>query len=302
MRTTPPREKHHDADVIAVGMQKGGVAKTTNALHIAAAFAEAGYRVLLWDVDENYGATKVFGLAEAGVWTTMDIVTGACSVHDAIVSAETGGGEGRLPDGLAFIPSSRALQGLERQAGQGARLGNCLKPHIDALLALGNYDYIMIDTGPHASATTRSAYLVADYFILSITPEKQAIASLPDALQDITNARKSGRNPDLHLLGLVMSGVDRRIALHKHYEQSIREGFLDRQGERVKLEPTISSAAAIDRAYQQNRLLLQAVPSHRVTAQYRDLAREVRERIARKQEERAGGSRQIVSVGGAARV
>ncbi|MGH0029954.1 MAG: ParA family protein [Myxococcota bacterium] len=291
---------NREADVIAVGMQKGGVAKTTNALHLAAALAGVGRRVLLWDVDENYGATKVFGLAEGNVWTTMDVVTGACSVNDAVLRGDAEGEGARLPENLAFIPSSRTLQGLERQAGQGESPGNCLKPHIDALRSLGRYDYIIIDTGPHASATTRSAYLVADYFILSITPEKQAIASLPDALQDIANARKSGRNPDLHLLGLIMSGVDRRIALHKHYEHKIREGFLDRRGGRVKLEPTISSAAAIDRAYQKNLLLLEAVPSHKVSAQYRELAREVEARIARERAGRAGASPDALAVEGAA--
>jgi len=270
-----------DAIVVSVGMQKGGVAKTTNALHLAAALAERGRRVLLWDVDENYGATKVFGIADQDLWTTMDVVTGSCSIEDAIVHGDEENAEFHLPIGLDFIPSSRALQSFERggKPGSPTNSGDCLRRHIEKLRCLNLYDYILVDNGPHASAATRSAYLISDYYILSLIPEKQAIASLPDALRDIVNARRRDRNPDLHLLGLILSCMDRRLALGKKYEEAIARGFMDSRGNPVKFETTISIAAAIDQAYQQNRLLLDTEPSHRVSKQYRELAREVEERI-----------------------
>ena len=49
--------------------------------------------------------------------------------------------------------------------------------------------------------------------------------------------------------------------------------------EPVKFETTVSSAAAIDKAYHQNKTLLQVEPSHKVSQQYRDLALEVHERV-----------------------
>ena len=77
--------------VVSVGMQKGGVAKTTNTLHLAAALAERGHRVLLWDVDENYGATKVFGVGTADVLTTMATTT----YHDDSTLGSTSSGRRR---------------------------------------------------------------------------------------------------------------------------------------------------------------------------------------------------------------
>ncbi|MCP5056444.1 MAG: ParA family protein [bacterium] len=286
-------------------MQKGGVGKTTNALHIAAAMAERGRRVLLWDVDENYGATKILGVAGSGFWSTMDVVSGECSVADAIIEADTEGAEasggGGLPPKLDFIPSSRALQGLERALLATERLGSeCLKPHVEELRGMGCYDYIFVDTGPHASATTRSAYLVSDYFILSVTPDKQAIASLPDALRDVTNARRADRNPELHLLGLVLSCMDRRTTLAKEYARALDEGFVDREGRSVKFRTTISSAAAVNRAYSQNTLLLKSEPAHRVSEQYRELADEVEARISAHRETRVAGSEQPLTRGEAA--
>jgi len=276
--------------VVSVGMQKGGVGKTTNALHLAAALAERGRRVLLWDVDENYGATKVLGVPDSECWATMDVVTGSCSVADAILSRadeEEDGPGADLPEGLDFIPSSRALQGLERARAGSSRTGNeCLRPHVDELRKLG-YDYLLIDTGPHASATTRSAYLVSDYFILSVTPDKQAIASLPDALRDVMNARRADRNPDLHLLGLILCCMDRRLRLAKDYERALDEGFVDRDGRAVKFRTSISCAAAINHAYRENKLVLGFDSRHRVSEQYRKLAGEVEERITERRNERS---------------
>ena len=123
--------------------------------------------------------------------------------------------------------------------------------------------------------------MVSDYFVLSLIPEKQAVDSLADALDDIGNARKPGRNPDLHLLGLILSCMDRRRTLAKRYEEAIGERFRQADQEPVKFETTISSAAAIDKATYQNQTLLQTEPSHKVSQQYRALAGEVDERVLR---------------------
>jgi len=121
--------------------------------------------------------------------------------------------------------------------------------------------------------------MVSDYFVLSLVPEKLAVDSLPDALEDIANARRPGRNPDLHLLGLILSCMDRRVTLAKRYEDAITERFRQANQEPVKFKTTIGRAAAIDRAAHRGQTLLQAEPSHKVSDQYRKLAREVEQRV-----------------------
>ena len=272
--------------VIGVGMQKGGVAKTTNAAHLAVALGEVGRRVLLWDVDENHGATKLFRIppdAFAG-FTTMDVLSGTTPVADAILAWDDDELDIELPENVDFIPCSRALTALHTALSSTDQFFNpndVLSPYIAQLRALGRYDYILIDTGPHASATTRSAYIVADHFILSVVPEKLAIDSLPDALNDIANARKPGRNPNLHLLGLILSRMDRRRTLAKRYEEAIAKmkGLQQANGDPVKFKATIGTASAIDTAAHLGKTLLQTDPNHRVSEQFRELAREVEERI-----------------------
>lgn len=269
--------------VVGVGMQKGGVAKTTNALHLAAALGESGRRVLLWDVDENYGATKVFGLQGAAFPNTMSVLAGDCTAEEAVLAFDDEELDIVLPPGVDFIPSSRELTNVDKTLQRHDQFfiaHECMREHIAELQALGRYDYIFIDTGPHASTTTRGAYMVADYFILSVIPEKQAVHSIPDALADIVNARKPGRNPKLHLLGLVVSCMDRRKTLAKRYEMQIAEKFRDASHEQVKFKTTLGVAAAIDKAYSANATVLQTEPNHKVAQQYRDLAMEVEDRIA----------------------
>ena len=177
--------------VLSIGMQKGGVSKTTNACHLAVALGEAGRRVLLWDVDENYGATKVFQIPPDAFFTTMSILTGDSTAEEAVLSFDDRELDVELPQNVDVIPSSRALQGVDRALSAKDKFYNpneCLSPAVEELKALGRYDYIIIDTGPQASPTTRSAYMVSDYFVLSLVPEKLAVDSLPDALEDIANA------------------------------------------------------------------------------------------------------------------
>jgi chromosome partitioning protein len=269
--------------VIGIGMQKGGVAKTTNACHIAVALGELGNRVLLWDVDENYGATKVFGIPPEGFFTTMSVLSGDSTAEDAILAFDDPELDVELPPNVDFIPSSRELRNADKTLSTDDQFYNpneVLREHIVALQDLNRYDYIIIDTGPHATPTTRSTYMVADYFIISVVPEKQAINSLPDALTDIANARKPGRNPKLHLLGLILSRLDRRISLATAYERKIAERFKQANEQPVKFSVTISSAAEIEKACNVGQTILQFNPLHRVSQQYRDLAAEIVERIA----------------------
>src|SRR5262244_3658607 len=61
--------------VIGIGNQKGGVGKSTNTVHIAAALGEKGYRVLVVDLDPSAGATKHLGIPPDGFAGTLELLT-----------------------------------------------------------------------------------------------------------------------------------------------------------------------------------------------------------------------------------
>lgn len=267
--------------MIGVGMQKGGVGKTTNATHLAVALAERGARCLLWDVDENYGTTKLFRAPQESEATSLEVLTGEISATEAVLRFDAPQEGFALPENVDLIPSSRRLTTLDATLARDpfASPNDCLKKPIAELRALGLYDYIILDTGPSASTTTRGAYMAADYFILSIFPERLAVEGLSDALEDIALARKPGRNPSLHLLGLILSDMDRRKALAQFCEREIEKRFRQANAQPVKFRTSIGTAADIDRAAYEGKTLLQAQPRHPVAQQYRALAAEVEERI-----------------------
>ncbi len=78
--------------------QKGGVGKTTSAIHVGAALARRGNRVLLIDADSSMNATRVLAGKREYPFSIADVVLGDITPADAIIPT----GE----DGLFLLPSS----------------------------------------------------------------------------------------------------------------------------------------------------------------------------------------------------
>jgi len=266
--------------VIAIGNQKGGVAKTTNTAHIAAALGKLGRKVLVWDLDVNYGLTSHFGIPPMAYSGTFHVLTGEREPEDIILTHEDPDIE--LPTGVHVIPSSRDLEKLDAVLSTNDPFFNRYTVLHEPLAKLrGNYDYIFLDTAPNTNVTTTLAsYLVADYFIISTLPEKLALEGLKNALKDIAQAQRKDRNPQLKLLGVIVSRLDRRIRKAREYEEAIRQSFAANAQESRKFRTTITSSAAIPRAQDAGKTVFQTEPEHEATQQFLAIARELEERIA----------------------
>jgi len=272
-------EGTRSASVIAVGNQKGGVGKTTNAAHLAAALGSMGRKVLAWDLDVNYGLTSHFGVPPQAYSGTFHVLTRDRDPEDVILTNDDPDID--LPEGVHLIPSSRELEKLEtvlRTDDPFFTPRDVLVEPLDKLR--GQYDYIFLDTAPNTNVTTTLAsYIVADYFIISTLPEKLALEGLKNALKDIGQAQRKDRNPNLKLLGVIVSGLDKRIRKAREYDEAIRMSFAANGQESRKFRTTISRAAAIPRAQDKGRTVFQMEPNHEVISQFLDIAREIEERI-----------------------
>ena len=144
------------ATVIAVGNQKGGVGKTSNTLHLAAALGELGKRSLVIDLDANCGATR--GLGVGGDWLgTFEVLLGDQIPEDVIVRTDPVEGI-EMPENVELLPSRRNLEQFEmecRRRNKFADPTKTLAGPLDRLRPM--YDYIFLDTAPNASAPTLSA-------------------------------------------------------------------------------------------------------------------------------------------------
>lgn len=266
-----------EAPVIAVGNQKGGVGKTTNTVHLAAALADQGFKCLVWDLDMNHGATRHFGIEADAFLGTFEVLMGVEDATDVIITGAED--EPCMPEGIHILPSNRRLEGLDEAIASKNRFLVKQEVLLRPLEQLRQqYDYIFLDTAPNATTPTIAAYRAADHFLLSAMPDPFAVAGLQDALKDIKNARDYG-NPKLNLLGVLISGVANHTRLAAELTAYIEQTFTLVDGKRLKFETEISRSTVVPQAQREGTTLFQLHPSHKVTEQYRALAQEFLVRV-----------------------
>lgn len=267
-----------EARVVAIINQKGGVAKTTNTVHIATALGEKGKLCLIWDLDMNYSATRHFGIPPDGFLGTFEVLMGEELAQDVLITNKEP--DVGLPENVHIIPSSRKLEKIDEALSTGKNKFLVRQDIlIEPLRSLrGRYDYIFLDTAPNATTPTIAAYKAADWALLSAMPDPFAVAGLQDALADIQNAQAYG-NQRLTLLGVILSAVANRTNLSTQLTKYIHDTFTLPNGTCLKFNTEISRSTVIPVAQKQGKTLFQTHPKHKVTDQYRALAREVEARF-----------------------
>jgi chromosome partitioning protein len=279
------------ARIIAIGNQKGGVAKTTNAVQLAAALAERGYRCLVWDLDMNCGSTQHFGIPDTmAILGTYEVMMGEEQPADVIVRAGELP-EVDLPERLDLLPARRKLEGIDQALlgaqGRFADLSSVLKQPLESLRS--DYDFIFLDTAPNLTTPTIAAYKAADYFLLSAMPETFAIQGLSAALQDIKSVRERGGNPSLTLLGVIIGNVDgRQTRLAADLLGYVETTFGSLPPWMRKYDTTISRTTIISSAQKAGKTIFQTEPRHKVTEQFRTLASELEARLKLVEKSRGG--------------
>ncbi|MAY74815.1 MAG: hypothetical protein CMJ31_08915 [Phycisphaerae bacterium] len=264
--------------VIAVGNQKGGVGKTTTAVHIARGMANRGHRTLLWDLDPSAGATKHLGLGPDAYPGTLELLLGEVTPTEAAVTARDN--DPWLPERMDLIPSRRRLETIDSELSARCRFWNPLDVLAESLHALrGVYDIIVLDTPPSTVLSpSLAAYASSDWFLLAAMPDPLSVTGLADAVRDIEAVRGKA-NPGLRLLGVVMNAVDMRTRLARELTAYIDTSLVTPCGDSLRFAETISRSTVVPTSQREGRPVPDVFPEHPVALQFNRLAEAVETRL-----------------------
>lgn len=245
--------------VVALANQKGGVGKTTTAVNLGAYLA-LGLRVLLIDLDPQANATSSLGIDPSGVeLSSYDALIGDAAMAETII--QTGRHD------LDLVPANRALAGaqveLVEMSDRERRLQRALADVRD------EYAVVLIDCPPSLGILTLNALVAADRLLAPVQCEYLALEGVAQLMETLDLVRAT-LNPDLELLGMLMTMYDQRTRLSAQVVDEVRRHFPDRTFETV-----IPRSVRLSEAPSYGKPVLEYEPTSRGATAYADLAQEI---------------------------
>jgi chromosome partitioning protein len=250
--------------VIAITNQKGGVGKTTTALNVSAALALLGYRILLIDTDPQ---------AHSTISCSSDPSKHAKSLFDVMMHPD---------EKLESIVSKSTIPGLDIAISKisMAKLEPSLLGEIDGHYRLKDilqlirpkYDHIVIDTPPTLGLITLNSLVAATHILIPIQSSYLCLEGTDDLLETIDKVKKIA-NPDLRVLGILITLHDKRTNISKDVVKRIRKVF----GSLV-FKTHISKSVKLEESPAYKESIFTYAPNSVGAYQYKKIAEEIIER------------------------
>jgi chromosome partitioning protein len=250
--------------VLAVANQKGGVGKTTTSINLAAAIALKKKKTLLIDLDPQANATIAFYNPDEIQSTMYDVFSDARTEMSKVIRP--------TKDPLLFVaPGRLALARLEQQlAGQfdaPFRLKDSLAP------LLKDFDYIVMDTPPALGILTVNALVASTHLLVPIQAAYFAIEGTDDLLETYGRIR-ARPNPDLKVLGVVITLYDKRTTIARDTYEQIRTVFGD-----ALFKTRITKNVRLEESPAYKETVFTYAPKSSGAEDYKKLAQEVLQRV-----------------------
>lgn len=251
--------------VISIANQKGGVAKTTSAINIAAALAQKGYKTLLIDIDPQANTTSVFihPDPEVKLEESLYIVLTHFASLSGIIRTT------RFPN-LSYVPSHIRLSGIDLELAsamdnRSARLKKALNELRE------QYDYIIIDNPPSLGLLTINAFTASDSILIPVSTAYFALTGLVQ-LKEAVDMVQEQLNPNLRILGIVCTFTD-HTNVSRDVTNQIRNYFGD-----LAFQTTIPKNIKLEEAHSHHVPVFEHSPGSAGAEAYEQLVMEVLER------------------------
>ena len=197
--------------IIAVVNQKGGVGKTTTAINLGAALAEAGHSIALVDLDSQGNASTGLGFnPDERETTTYDLLAGDVTFHDCLMPTKLAN--------LSLVPSSRDLSSVDFEMSNRPGRTHLLRRKLSGV---SEFEFILIDCPPALGLLTVNAMVAADSVLVPLQAEFYALEGLSQLLMTVREVRQTA-NPDLRIEGVLLTMSDNRNNLSQQVEADAR--------------------------------------------------------------------------------
>lgn len=245
------------ATIITFANQKGGVAKTTTALNLACALAEAGHRVLCVDMDPQGNLTMSQGIDPEEVPVSIyNVLVEGLDIREAIYKREVHVAAGS-------IELAGAEMAMASRIGRERALAKALAPIV------ADYDFICIDTPPSLGLLTINAMTASHKVIVPVQCEYLSMRGLAQLRQTVRTIQED-LNPSLVIEGILPTLVDTRTLHAKEALELLEEHFGD-EVFAARIRKTVRFAEAPVRGMS----VLKYDPTGTAAGAYRALAEEV---------------------------
>lgn len=249
--------------IVSIANQKGGVAKSTTAINLAAGLSLEGRKVLLIDIDPQGNTSRVFLHPD-------DEVEPEKSLYNVLINFSPLASTIRETkfDNLHFVPSHIRLSSADLELAQAFdNRSERLKRGLTKLKE--QYDYIIIDNPPSLGLLTINAFVASDRLLIPVSTGFFALTGLVQLQETIDMVKQMQLNSDLEIMGVLCTFSD-RTNVSKDVESQLREYF----GEQV-FETVIPKNVSLEEAHSNYTHIFDHAPNSAGAKAYKKLVKEV---------------------------
>ncbi len=216
---------------IAVFLGKGGVGKTTTAVHLAAGLAQRGSRVLLIDTDTQGQVSTLLGVRPAA--GLAEVITIGLRPELAIVPAR---------ERLWLLAGGQGLAGVKRLIARKDPYGEHVLANTLSQLE-DQYDFVILDTSPGWDTLNINVLFYAEEILTPVSLEALTLQSLDDFQENLTAIQRYRHT--LTLKYILPTFLDGRVKKSKEILEQLQTQYTDRLGAPIHYSVKLSLAAGL---------------------------------------------------------